>query len=405
MKRIYVRILVLAAIVGALSWAVVTKVSTSAATEKQGKKQRGDKPVLVTTHTVEPTTLRDVLSTVGTLRPEETITVRNEVAGKLVEIGFKEGDRVERGDVLLRMRSDTIRASLEVERTRHELLQTKVDRLNQVLDKGGVSQQEFDEVRNELAVTRAEIERIRTRLDQTIVRAPFDGVIGLRQVSPGAVLTVGSPVATLRKLDKIDVEFTVPERYAPAVQVGDQVRFRVHGDQRVHEASVSVIEPGLEPSNRTLRVQARADNTDGTLRPGAYAQVRVLLENIEGALTVPAPALTISGGSTHLWVDVDGQAKKRTVETGYRTEDEAEITDGVSAGEVVVVTGHQSLKPGARLEVDTSADAMDVDEIAPDTNRTGMRNKWFSEETVEDRDSTPPADEAQANPDQAEELR
>ncbi len=377
MKRVHIRIIALLALASAVGWVIFAKTSSSQANQKKTDKGGSD-AVLVTTYEVAPTTLRDVLATVGTIKAEETITVRNEVPGKVVALGFEEGERIERGQVLVRMRSDVLKASLQVLEKRASLLETQLERQQQVLARGGVSQQEVDQTANELAVARAEQQRVRAQIDQTVVRAPFDGVVGIRSVSPGAVLSASSPIATLRKVDNLEVEFTVPERHAPAMHLGQEVRFQVHGSSKTHRATINVIEPGLEPSDRSLRVQARIEDPDGAMRPGGFAKVGVLLESIEGALTVPASALTVSDTQSHVWINDGGEAKKQVVETGYRGEKAVEILDGLSAGDEVVGTGYQSLEPGKPLEIDTSEDAMNLDEIGPDPTRSGMRQRWFS---------------------------
>ena len=376
------RSLALVALAGVLGWLVASKLTTGSKA-KPKKKKGGAESVLVTTHRVEPTTVVDTLSTIGTLKADEAIAIKNEVPGKVVHIGFQEGQKVDRGQILLKMRSSTLRARLKVKKRRRDLLQTQVDRQRQVLDQGGISQHQFDVELNELEIVKAQLDEIRSEIDKTTVEAPFDGIVGLRSVSPGAILTRGTKVAMLRKLDPIEVEFTVPERYAGRLDEGATVKFRTHGSSDIRTARVFALEPALDEQNRSLTARARAENPDGDLRPGAYAQVRVAIERFEDVLTVPTTALRTSAGETTVWVSVDGKAEKRTVETGLRTENRVRILDGLDAGDVVVVTGRQKVKPGAKLEIDESKDAMNVDEIEPSAERPGMHNKWFSEEDFE----------------------
>jgi membrane fusion protein (multidrug efflux system) len=381
MKRTVARILILGALVGGLGLLIAGKL-VSETTGKEAKKKKKSRATLVTTYEVQPETIVDTYSAVGSLRAAESIAVKNEVPGKVVGIEFEEGDRVDQGQTLLRMRSETLRAELEVKRSRRDLLQTQVERQRKVLEKGGISQQQFDVTENELEVLEAEIQQVRAELNKTTLRAPFDGRIGLRDVSPGAILTQGTTVAELVQTDPIEIEFTVPERYAAKVGDDTEVRFRVHGSEKIRAASLHAVESQLDEETRALRVRARTDNADGEFRPGQYAQVRVPLDRIEGALAVPVPALVESANETVIWVNAGGEAERREVETGVRTEGRVQITDGLSAGDEVVTTGRQTLEPGATLEIDDSEDAMDVEAIGPDPSRTGMRNDWFSEETL-----------------------
>lgn len=401
MKRTFVRILILVVLVGGLGLLIAGKL-VSDSTGKEAKKKKKGGATLVTTYEVQPETIVDTYSAVGSLRPAESIAVKNEVPGKVVGIEFEEGERVDEGQVLLRMRSETLRAELEVKKRRRDLLQTQVERQRKVLEKGGISQQQFDVTKNELEVLEAEIQQVRARLNKNMLRAPFDGRIGLREVSPGAILTQGTKVAELVKTDPIEIEFTVPERFASTIDRDTEVRFRVHGAQQLHAAELHAIESRLDEETRALRVRARTANADGTLRPGQYAQVRVPLQTIEDALTVPAPALVESANETVVWVNAGGEAERREVETGVRTEGSVQITSGLSPGDEVVTTGRQTLKPGAKLEIDDSEDAMDVEAIGPDPERTGMRNEWFSEETLEEDESSSASDDGSDPTDEGE---
>ena len=398
MRRTYVRIAVLLAVAGLIGWAVIGKISTSsqASTKKGAGSESGAKEVLVTTYTVEPVTMEDTLSTVGTLRADESLVIRNEVNGKVVSIGFEEGERVDEGQVLLRMRQNTLRAEMRVLEEREKLLSKQVERQRQVLKTGGISQQEFDATLNELNVVKAQKSSVDAQLDETVVRAPFSGIVGLRDISPGAVSTQGTDIAELHKIDPIELDFSVPERFAHQVDEETSVRFRVQGGDRVFSADVFALDPSLDTSNRTLRVRARTNNPSGRLRPGAYAQVRVPLRTLEDAMAIPAAAITTSGNQEYVWVSDDGTARKQTVKTGLRTEDAVQVTEGLKAGDTVVTTGRQNVSEGVKLKVDTSEDAMDVESIGPDPDRPGMRNKRLSEEPLEEGEGGPDSDDANA---------
>ncbi|MFB6262044.1 MAG: efflux RND transporter periplasmic adaptor subunit, partial [Bradymonadaceae bacterium] len=337
MKRSVVRLVVFLAAAGVVGLLVVDKLRSKESSAK--KKKKGSSATLVTTYEVQPRELTDTLKATGTLRPTESIAVKNETAGKVVHIGFEEGERVEQGQVLLRMRSSELRARKKVQQKRIDLLETEVDRQRKVLQKGGISQQQFDATKNELEVARAELDRIRAALQKTTLRAPFAGRIGLRQISPGAILTTGTKVAELVDDQPVEVEFSVPERHASRISKGTEVRFRVHGSEEIHEATVHAVDASFDAETRTLRVRARATNPEGELRPGAYADVRTALRTLEDALMVPSAALVRSADETYVWLNTDGTAEKQPVEVGMRTEGMVQITDGLSAGDVVVTTG------------------------------------------------------------------
>lgn len=384
MKRNLVRFIVLVCAVGTVVWLAYAKVSASATEEASDSGGGGERTALVTTQDVEPTTLYDTLVTVGTLEPVESITVRNERPGRVESINFREGERVGKGEQLLQMRNDVLQTELAVQKRRRDLLQMEADRQYEVIDAGGVSQHEYETTVGELEIAEAEIERIRARLDETVVRAPFDGVIGIRQVSPGAVLQTGEEIATLRKTDKLVLEFTVPERFADRIEKGSSLRFRTHGSSDIHSAEVTVVEPGLDGGNRTLRMQAAVDNPEGSFRAGAFAQVGLIVEEFDDVVAVAPSAIVQTAEGASIWVNDDGEAARRDIETGFRGTKRVQITDGLEMNEEVVVTGRDSLEPGLALDVDDSETAMDVDAIGPDSTTSGMRNQLFSETELEE---------------------
>jgi membrane fusion protein, multidrug efflux system len=217
---------------------------------------------------------------------------------------------------------------------------------------GGVSQEEFDQIRNEVGVLRADVQRIDAQIARTEIRAPFSGTIGLRAVSPGSFLSPQSPVATLRQTDPVKLDFDVPERYAGRVAVGDVVVFRVQGSTAEYRATAYALEPGISAETRTLRVRARGANPGGALRPGSFAQVSLTLQRISDALMVPTTAIVSAQDRTLVYVIRDGKAEPRPVETGVRTADRVQLVSGVAPGDSVITAGVQSLRPGAPVRAE-----------------------------------------------------
>lgn len=397
------RILVACVILGVLGALVASKImsSTSSASPKKEKGGGESAPeVLVTTTKVEEAPLQDRLTTTGRLRGGESIMVRNEVGGKVVSIDFEEGEKVQRGELLLRMRSDTLRAELEAKKRELELANQRVERQEKVLEKGGISQQEFDILMNRKRVLEAELDQIRAEIDRRVVRAPFDGVVGLRSVSPGAVIGAQTEVAELVQTDPLKLEFTVAERYAAALEAGETIHFRTYDPDRQmsaggrdpyrgmtetdpagprHEAEIYALQPSLTEESRSLRARARVPNPAGQFQAGGFAKVIVTLRTVEDALTVPATAVMTSGETNTVWVERDGKATKQTVKTGLRTERRVQIVGGLEPGDRVVVTNRQQVTEGAILKEDTSEDRMNVDEIEPDPDKPGNSNDQFRE--------------------------
>jgi len=398
-KRILAGCLAIALLGGLIASKIVSTESSASPKQQKGG-EGGEKSVLVTTSEVMEGPLEDRLTTTGRLRGNESVVVRNEVGGKVMNIDFKEGEKVRRGERLMKMRSNVLRAQKKAKRQELELASKRVERQRQVLEQGGISQQEFDILANRKRVLEAEVEQLEAEIDRTVVRAPFDGVVGLRSVSPGAVISAQSDVAELVQTDPLKLEFTVSERYASALKEGDEIQFRTYDPDREvstggrdpyngmseqdpagerHTATVYALEPSLDTQSHALRARARVANPDAEFRPGGFAKVIVTVRTIEDALTVPATAVMTSGETNTVWVEVDGKAEKRTVQTGLRTESRVQITRGLEAGDRVVVTNRQQVSEGVKLEEDTSEDRMKVDEIEPDPTEAGKSNDQFRE--------------------------
>jgi membrane fusion protein (multidrug efflux system) len=384
-KRLVAVLVVVGLIGGAIGFKLIGEAEGKAATKQQ--KQR---PATVTVVDATPTTLVDRLETQGTLMPNESVELTAEAAGRVENIGFEEHAEVSEGDLLLTLDADVLRAQLESNRQQTELAEKTLERQTQVLDTGGVSQQTVDETKNRISVLDAERQRILAELDNRRVRAPFDGRIGLRQISPGDYVTPGSPIATLTMLDPIKMEFTVQARHVPKIEIGDTVEFKVDGREKTYRAEIYASDNAIDYESQTLTFAARASNDAGELMPGAFADVSAVLERRTETLAIPAISLVTSGEQTFTWVVKDGAAEKRSVQTGLRTPAKVEITDGLEPGETVVVTGRQNLTDGNPVNIKTE-NAFPIDEVEPDPSRVGMeRQRLETDELDEASESTEP---------------
>jgi membrane fusion protein (multidrug efflux system) len=306
-------------------------------------------PLAVDVVRVEPRQADERLSTTGTLRANEQVELVAEIAGELEEVLFREGSRVERGATLVRI--DRRRVAAERDRAFHrlQLAELRERRQQELLRDGLTSQSEYDAALSEANVLRAELVLAEAQLEKSEVRAPFAGTIGLRAVSPGAFLSMGDVIASLQDLDPIKLDFALPEAYAEAVQVGDEVDFRVRGIEGTLTATIYAIEPVVDQATRSVVYRARAANPDRKLVPGAFADVEVAVRSVPDALLVPNVAVIPELGGKKVFVARGGKAVPVPVETGIRLPDLIEVTSGLSAGDVVIVSAIERLRPG--LEV------------------------------------------------------
>lgn len=328
-----------------------TRAQTLAAANTPAGEASGEAPVLaVEVVEVAVGPLQQVLLVTGELRADEQVDLRSEVNGVVESIHFEEGARVRAGELLIKIRDHELQAQLQQARLRRDLAVTREGRARTLLAEDSISQETYDEAANNLRVLEAEIALIEARIDQTEMRAPFNGVIGLRSVSEGSYVSPSIGIASLQSLDPLKLDFSVPERHAGRVQRGDRIRFTVDGVDGSFEGSVYAVEPRIDPGTRTLRIRARAPNPRGLLMPGAFARVDLVLETVAKALTVPSTALVPGLAETVVFIEKDGIAEKRTIRMGMRTQAAVEVLEGVSAGERVIVSGLQQVSDGSRVK-------------------------------------------------------
>jgi membrane fusion protein (multidrug efflux system) len=313
------------------------------------------RPVLnVRVHPVVPGQLTERLAATGTVRANEQVEIVSEISGKISEIYFNEGSRVAQGTLLLKIDDSELLAERRRALYRVELAERAEARQQQLLDEGVISSETYDVALGELNVLRAELQLIEAQLLKTEIRAPFGGIIGLRWVSPGSYLSSQTRIASLHDLDPVKLDFAVPERYSALMRIGEEITFTVDGFQRSFPGTVYAIEPSVDAATRSLRVRARGHNSDGALVPGTFANVNLVLRSVDDALTVPSIAIIPELGGKKVFIYDDGTAQPRTVETGIRTENEVQITSGLTEGDLVIISGILQLRPGLEVEIEDS---------------------------------------------------
>ena len=291
------------------------------------------------------------LSAVGSLRSDESVVLRPEVAGRIQQIDFKEGQSVERGQVLIRLDDSVSRAELDQARANLALAQTHYRRAVELQGRGFVSQQARDEAASNLKVQQAATALAQARLDKMTIRAPFAGVVGLRSVSVGDYVAQGQDLAPLEAIDPLKVDFRVPEMYFNRIRAGQGLTLRLDalpGEERRGE--VYAVSPLVDAGGRSVLLRATVPNSDSRLRPGMFARVQLVL-GADNVLTVPEAALAPSGQAQYVFTVRDGHAHRTEVTLGERRDGQVEILTGVGAGEQVVVAGFQRLTDGAPVEV------------------------------------------------------
>lgn len=346
MKRLlYVLAAIAVLAVAGMTWRHVSKSQQAAA----GKPAAGPARALpVKVATVGTGTVVDAVSAVGTLLASESVMIRPEVDARIAVIHFQEGQLVRKGDALVSLDAGETEAQLASAVAAANLNRSRLKRAEELQARNFISAQALDEARENVNQSNARETELRAKLAKTVVRAPFEGVTGLRQVSPGAYVKAGQDIARLEGIGVLKLDFRIPEVYLRRVKAGQSVAVGVDaypGEQ--FTGSIYAIEPAVDESTRTVLLRARLPNPGARLKPGMFARVNIELERRDNALLVPEQAIVPRSDGRHVYRVVEGKAKLVKVETGVRRTGEVEIMKGLDAGDTIVVDGQLKLQDGA----------------------------------------------------------
>lgn len=295
--------------------------------------------------------LERAVAAVGTLRSHDSVMLRPEVSGRIAEINFTEGGKVVKGQVLVRLDDSVARARVQQARANLKLAGSQYNRSVELNKQGFVSKQARDESASNLAVQQAAAALAEAELDKTTIRAPFDGLVGLRTVSVGDYVGPGTDLVPIEAIDPLNVDFRIPEQFLSAVSVGAKLHVTfdaIAGLQR--EGSVGAISPQVDVGGRSLLLRANVPNPDYVLRPGLFARVQLELAEAMG-LVVPESALAPSGDAQYVYRVEGGVVRRVMVQIGQRAGAQVEIVNGLNEGDSVVVSGLQKVRDGVEVEV------------------------------------------------------
>ena len=350
MKRIVYLALAVALLVAAgLAWRHFSKPQLPAAKPAVAGPARA---LPVKAAQVRKDTVTDTVSAVGTLLANEAVMIRPEIDGRIEAIHFQEGQVVRRGDKLVSLDSSEVDAQLASAVAAANLNRSRLKRSQELHEKKFISAQALDEARENLNQTDARESEIRARLAKTVVRAPFEGVTGLRQISPGAYAKAGQDVARLEGIGILKIDFRVPELYLSKVRVGQALAVTVDAyPAETFNGAIYAIEPSVDEATRTVLSRARVPNPGVRLKPGMFARVSLVLEQRNNALLVPEQALVPRGAERFVYRIIDGKAVLTRVQMGMRRPGEVEILSGLEEGQSIVADGQLKLQDGAAVTV------------------------------------------------------
>lgn len=319
-----------------------------AATSRPGQAQSG---IPVEVLKLAPTELSNTINVTGSILANESVELTSELAGKISRIYFKEGDKVQKGDVLVRIDDEELRAQLEKLKHSKRLYEEVEIRMAQLLERDAISQEEYDIALTESRTSAADIKVLEAQIAKATIRAPFTGIIGLRYVSEGSYISPSVRIANLYSVEPAKIEFSVPGRYSQVVSTGDKIRFLTEGDSEVFTGEVYAIEPQIDPVTRTLLVRALSPNKDRKLIPGQFVRISLTLENKQNTIMVPTMAIVPDADEHLVFLVKDGTAVSQKVNIGFRGAQDVEVVSGLSAGDSVIVAGIQLVKDGSAVRV------------------------------------------------------
>ena len=287
----------------------------------------------------------------GTIIANEEVQLQPELSGKIVQINFQEGSIVSKGQLLVKINDADLQATYKKLQLQFVLADEKLKRQKQLIAVNGISKEECDISQSQYDVVKADIDFSIAQIAKTEIKAPFDGIIGLKSVSEGAYVTPNTIIASIQQINPVKIDFAVSERYSSVVKKGDRLQFSIEGNKQNFTGQVYAIEPKIDLTTRTLQVRAICPNPKGDVYPGAFARVQLALNEIDSALMIPTEAVIPDLKGKKVYRIKNGQAEFVKIITGLRTDTKIQVVEGLSVGDTIITRGIMQLKPGSAVKV------------------------------------------------------
>jgi membrane fusion protein (multidrug efflux system) len=311
----------------------------------------GPSALMVNATVLKPQTLNNMFRVKGFLRPDEEVDLTFESSGKITDIYFEEGSFVQEGTLLAKVNDAPLQAELKKLEAQLPLAEDRLYRQQTLLEKDAISQETYQSVTTQLETLKADMELVKARIRQTELRAPFSGMIGLRQVSEGAYASPSVVLASLTKISPLKVEFSLSENFVNTINLGTEISFTVENDLAVYNATVYAVESRLDMQTLNLFARARYPNADGRMKPGQSASVRINLDRIDNAIVIPSISSIKEMGRDIAYLYKNGKAREVELITGIRTSMSVEVINGLNVGDTLLTTGVMQLRSGMSVQI------------------------------------------------------
>lgn len=350
-RIILIALVVISAIVfGAYKMGVFSKEEEASSA---GPGARASRTIPVSGLIARPQVLENKITITGSVIANESVEITSEISGMIEKISFEEGKTVKKGELLIKLNSDELEAQFEKLKYSKKLREDSEYRQRKLLEKEAISQEEYEIALTELNTSIADIKLVEAQLAKTKIRAPFDGVIGLRYISEGSYITSNTRIAYLANINPVKLEFSVPGKYSSKIKNGDKIVFNTDATINDYEGEVYAIDPQIDQNTRTLKIRAISQNTDGTLIPGQFAKIELILQEADNAIMLPTESVIPQLSGHRIYKYENGKAKELNVEIGVRTSTEVEIVNGLNIQDTVLVSGLLQIKDGSAVEITT----------------------------------------------------
>jgi membrane fusion protein, multidrug efflux system len=340
MKRLI--LVLLAAVLIWLTWRIVA--GTNKNSDEKAQNASVDTPVKALI--VKPKPFSWQIEALGTILPNEQVMLQAESTGKIVSLNFSEGSQIKKGQVLVELNSSEEQAMMKKLRTTESYIENDLARKQNLFKAGGISREEVERTENELDNLKAEIELLQAQINKKQIIAPFNGTIGLRNVSKGEYVTQSTNIATLIQKDSLKVEFSVPEKYSNKLVRGKKFTLQINGFDSVISSSVYAVEVAINKQSRDLKARGYIHNANGNITPGGFAKIALTLEEYPSGILVPTYALVSEINGVFAWVIKNGKVTKVQLNPGARTAKEILILNGLTPGDTLVTTGLLMVREG-----------------------------------------------------------
>jgi len=313
--------------------------------------QQGQSQLPVTGTIAKSSYLTNGIRSAGSLLANEEVDIVSKVSGKVTGVYFKEGSRIRKGDLLVKIYDEDLQAQLRRSEIQEKMLAEKLERQRVLLAKDAVSRESFDQLQTDYNVILADINLLKVRIAETEVRAPFDGIIGFRYVSEGSYVQPSVKIAHLTDLSVLKLEFAIAEKYVSADLAGKKISFQTEGYPDEFFATVYAVDYRIDETTRTIGLRARYNNRDGRLVPGMFVSLTLITDENQNALQIPTESIVPDMNEKKVWVSKEGKAKMVPVVTGTRTATMVEVLSGLAVGDTVLTTGLMQLRENMPVRV------------------------------------------------------